>query len=125
MLNAIIVLNVALLVTHQIDAAYWREWEMFRIPGGIQVFVVVNAVLFTVILGCLGRVFRREPAGYGCSVFIGVLSALVLPIHAAFAFAGFEQFAMPVSIAVIAGSFLTAVAQLVLTVRHKADFLDA
>ena len=37
-------LNFALLFTHEIDSAYWKEWELFRIPGGIQVFLVLNSL---------------------------------------------------------------------------------
>ena len=28
------------LILHQIDAAYWQEWEMFFLPGGVQGFAV-------------------------------------------------------------------------------------
>jgi hypothetical protein len=42
MLNKIIVLNLTLLITHQIDAAYWHEWEMFALPGGIGILLRVD-----------------------------------------------------------------------------------
>lgn len=32
------------LIVHQIDAAYWHEWEMFAVPGGTQGFLVFNGV---------------------------------------------------------------------------------
>jgi len=88
MLNAIVVINVALLITHQIDAAYWHEWDMFNIPGGIQLFNVINTLAFIVVLGCLIPVFRRDKSGFVCSLAVAGLSALVLPIHAGFAVAG-------------------------------------
>ena len=28
------VVNATLLICHQIDSAYWREWELLRVPGG-------------------------------------------------------------------------------------------
>jgi hypothetical protein len=34
--------NFALLVTHQIDSAYWRECELFHLPGGVQLNLVLN-----------------------------------------------------------------------------------
>ena len=37
------VANLALLATHQADAAYWREWDVFGVPGGLPFFL-----LFTV-----------------------------------------------------------------------------
>lgn len=32
-------LNFALLFTHEIDSAYWKEWDLFGIPGGIKSFL--------------------------------------------------------------------------------------
>lgn len=33
MLNTVVILNLALVLTHQVDGAYWHEWEMFQLPG--------------------------------------------------------------------------------------------
>ncbi|MCU6500248.1 hypothetical protein LPN04_20855 [Rugamonas sp. A1-17] len=41
-MQAIFWLNAAVLATHQIDAAYWHEWELFRIPGGNQINLLLN-----------------------------------------------------------------------------------
>jgi hypothetical protein len=30
--------NAVVLLTHQIDAAFWHEWVLFGLPGGIQFF---------------------------------------------------------------------------------------
>ena len=35
-------LNAAVLITHEIDSAYWHEWDLFGIPGGIQFFLVLK-----------------------------------------------------------------------------------
>lgn len=35
LLQWLYLLNAAALITHEIDSAYWREWELF----GIQVFL--------------------------------------------------------------------------------------
>jgi len=44
------ILNFALLFTHEIDSAFWQEWKLFGIPGGIQVFLVLNFLLLLVAL---------------------------------------------------------------------------
>jgi hypothetical protein len=31
-------LNAALLFTHEIDSAFWKEWDLIGIPGGIKFF---------------------------------------------------------------------------------------
>ena len=35
-LDALYLVNASLLVTHEIDSAYWNEWELLHLPGGIQ-----------------------------------------------------------------------------------------
>ena len=38
------------LILHQVDAAYWREWEMFHVPGGIQGFLIFNLAAIALVL---------------------------------------------------------------------------
>lgn len=35
-------LNSTVLFTHQIDAAYWHEWNLFHLPGGNQLNLILN-----------------------------------------------------------------------------------
>jgi len=28
--------NSILLINHEIDSAYWKEWELFKLPGGLS-----------------------------------------------------------------------------------------
>jgi hypothetical protein len=42
--------NAVLLITHEIDSAYWHEWELFRLPGGIQLFLMLHILLIGVVL---------------------------------------------------------------------------
>lgn len=123
MLNKLALLNIALLIGHQADAAYWHEWEMFAMPGGIQVFNVFNVVAFMLLLGCFSLLVQRRPGGFAGSLVIVIGSGIVLPIHAGFALFGYEQFQLPVSIALIVGCFLVSLAQLVCTLRMRHEFV--
>jgi hypothetical protein len=125
MLNRVIVLNMALLITHQIDAAYWHEWELFRLPGGIQLFNVMNLIIFLIVLGCFVNVIERKPSGFYCALGLAAVSALVLPIHAGFALAGYSQFHLPVSIAVIMGTFLASIVQVYTVLKCRHEFRHA
>ncbi len=117
-------LNLSLVMAHQADAAYWEEWEMFGIPGGIQVFTLFNLGAFALLLWCFVAVVQRKPSGMRASFVIAALSGVVLPIHAAFALVGFTQFHLPVSIAVIVGTFVVSIWQAVLTWRARSEFAD-
>lgn len=124
MLDRVAALNLAFVMAHQADAAYWKEWEMFALPGGIQLFNVFNLAAFLVLLWCFAALVRRRADGLRGSYVIATLSGIVLPIHLGFAVAGFTQFHLPVSIALIVGTFVTSIWQLVLTRRARGEFGD-
>jgi hypothetical protein len=121
-LNRIVILNIALVFTHQVDAAFWHEWDMFGLPGGIQLFNIFNLVIFVVVLACFVQVIQRSPAGFRCSFVIAALSGIVMPIHAILASMGLEQFNLPVSLFLIAATFVVSAIQIILTYRARAEF---
>lgn len=121
-LDRVSALNLALVMAHQADAAYWKEWEMFGLPGGIQLFDLFNLAAFLVLLHCYASVVARSPGGFRASLVIAVLSGSVLPIHAGFAVAGFTQFHLTVSVVLIVGTFVVSAWQVVLTFGARREF---
>ena len=122
MLNKVVILNLALVLTHQVDGAYWHEWEMFQLPGGIQLNNFINVLTFIALLYLFVPVVQRKASGITCSLVIAAISALVLPIHVGFAIAGYQQFHLPFSIFIIVGTFLLSILQVVLTHRARLEF---
>ncbi|MED5615201.1 DUF6713 family protein [Janthinobacterium sp. P210005] len=89
------------LILHQIDAAYWKEWEMFHVPGGVQGFLVFNLAAIVLVLAGYRHVLlntRQAPRYAGICAALGAGTFL---IHAGFALAGQEQFHLPLSVAII------------------------
>ena len=121
-LDRVVALNLSLVMAHQADAAYWKEWEMFGLPGGIQLFTIFNLAAFLLLLVCFVAVVLRTRAGLRGSFVIAALSGIVLPIHTAFGLAGFTQFDVPVSIAIIVGTFVVSLWQASLTWRARSEF---
>ena len=121
-LDRVAALNLSLVMAHQADAAYWKEWEMFGLPGGIQLFTLFNLAAFLLLLWLYSAVFSRQRKGLRSSYMIAGLSGVVLPIHAAFALAGFTEFHLPVSIAIIMVTFVVSIWQVILTWRARTEF---
>ena len=121
-LDRVAVLNLSLVMAHQADAAYWKEWEMFGLPGGIQLFTLFNLAAFLLLLWLYSAVFSRQRKGLRSSFLIAALSGVVLPIHAIFALAGFTEFHLPVSIGIIIGTFIVSIWQAILTWRARTEF---
>ena len=89
------------LILHQIDAAYWREWEMFYLPGGVQGFLVFNLAAIAVVLAGYRQVLLALPRARLYAGICGALGLATFVIHAGFALAGLEQFHLPLSMAII------------------------
>jgi hypothetical protein len=101
--------TMLLLILHQVDAAYWREWEMFHVPGGIQGFLVFNLAAIALLLAGYRHVLLATPQAdlsAGVCAALGVGTCL---IHAGFALAGLEQFHLPLSVAIIVLCLASAV----------------
>ena len=123
LLNFFIVVNLALLIGHQIDAAYWHEWKMFGLRSGIQLYNLFNLILFTILISCLIPIIEGKKIGRYGSIAIALCSGIVLPIHSWFAIAGFKQFNLPVSILLILFTFMVSIVQIALTLKYWHDFV--
>jgi len=111
--------NTALLVTHEIDSAYWKEWELFHLPGGIQLFVVLNLLLVLVFLWGIPVIVLGRP---GSRVFqwLLVVAGFLAPIlHGAFLSSGDLRFRNAVSLSVLGAMALVSIAQSTLLLRHN------
>lgn len=108
------------LIVHQIDAAYWQEWEMFRVPGGIQTFLVFNAAAMGLLLFGYRKVLQGESFFRISAGLCGSLGVLVAVLHLGFALAGFDEFDTPLSIATIAVCFVAGLVLLFNTFRRTA-----
>ncbi len=118
MLRRLYLVNAALLVVHEIDSAYWREWELFGVPGGLQGFLVLNLALVIVVLCGLRALSRGRKSGTAVSWLLvgGGLFAVVA--HGFFLAGGHQEFRTPVSLALLAGTLVLSVAQGFATLGH-------
>ena len=89
------------LIVHQIDAAYWHEWDMFHVPGGIQGFLLFNALAVGLLLHCYRQVILGTPQARRYALLCGGIGVLTALLHAGFAAVGNQQFGLPLSIATI------------------------
>ncbi len=105
--------TLCLLVFHQIDAAYWQEWEMFYLPGGIQLYLVFNIIIIPVLLMGYKSVIVGSDSRFKFSYLCAGLGILTFTIHGLFLLFGHEQFTLPLSLLLIGGCLVSAAWQLV------------
>ena len=109
--------TMSLLIFHQIDAAYWKEWEMFHLPGGVQGYLVFNIIAIPVLLNGYRHLTRQSERAKIYSCLCGSLGVITFLIHAAFVAFGASQFDLPLSILIIVLCFLSGACQLILTMQ--------
>ncbi|QTN30206.1 hypothetical protein HZ993_10580 [Rhodoferax sp. AJA081-3] len=104
--------NATVLITHQIDAAFWHEWELFRIPGGNQVNLLLNIPIIALVLYAHSRVVADVHTGMFFYKLLAALGFLTCAIHAGFMLAGHAAFVQPVSIGLLVATFVLSASQL-------------
>jgi hypothetical protein len=108
--------NAVLLIVHEIDSAYWKEWELFHLPGGITGFLLIHIPLVAIILWGLVLISRNSPAGAYFSLLICVAGLFAFAIHTYFLRKGHSQFDTLCSRGILIAILLVSVIQAIVTV---------
>jgi len=110
-------INFILLANHQIDAAYWKEWDLFHLPGGINGFLIVHFPLIFIILYGLILVFQQSPAGLIFSLILSAGGIFAFSIHMFFMSKGRSEFRSPMSLFILIATLVVSVIQAIVTIK--------
>ncbi len=120
MLRALYVANASLLVVHEIDSAYWREWDVFGLPGGEPGFLAAHVLLAGLVVWGYGRLVEGARAGLVLSFALAAAGLAAAAIHASLLLAGRPEFRTAASVAVLAAALALSAAQAPLAIRALA-----
>jgi hypothetical protein len=90
-------LNLALLITHEIDSAFWKEWDLFGLPGGIQEFLIVNFLLMLFALIGFRNMISEKRSGYYFALILAGSGIFAFCIHLYFILQGHQEFTLLIS----------------------------
>ena len=107
-LEGLYLLTATLLISHQVDSAYWQEWNLFGMGGGIQLFALLNVPLILAALYGLVQVVREPRVGAQCGVALSVVGMAAFLIHAWFLYRGRPEFRVPASLIVLGCALVTS-----------------
>jgi hypothetical protein len=107
----------ALLVVHEIDSGFWREWEVLGLPGGVAGFLAVHVPLVIAVLWGGERLAAGARAGIGMALAVGAAGLLTVAVHGALLAAGSRAFGTPPSLVLLGLIGALAVPLLVLAMR--------
>jgi hypothetical protein len=91
------ILNSTLLIVHEIDSAYWKEWELFHLPGGIAGFLLLHVPLVMLLMYGLIEVQLGSSYGYLINLSLAFGGLFAFFIHSYFIRAGNLQFKTTIS----------------------------
>jgi hypothetical protein len=117
----IYILNSVFLIVHEIDSAYWQEWKLFKLPGGLAFFLILHIPLAFVVLYGLLLIYQSVLAGLIISLVLGLAGVFAFGIHTFFIRRGHPEFKVPVSQAVLILTLFFSVIQLSATVYLLAS----
>ena len=103
--------NAAVLITHEIDSAFWHEWELFGMPGGIQLFLCLNLIVVIAVLYGLQALALGLPAGLILSWVLVAVGILAFTVHGYFLLQGNQAFRNTASLGILAATAALSLAQ--------------
>jgi len=107
--------NSVLLINHEIDSAYWKEWELFKLPAGITGFLLLHFPLLFVILWGLILVSRHSSWGLVFSLLLCLGGFFAFAVHTYFLRKGRAEFSKPISKFILVAILAVSIVQLVAT----------
>lgn len=109
-------INAVLLINHEIDSAYWKEWDLFKLPGGLAGFLLLHFPLLFIILYGLAVVAWQRPSATWFSVLLSAGGIFAFGIHTYFLKQGREEFDQPVSKFILWATLVVSLCQLAVAV---------
>jgi hypothetical protein len=103
--------NATALICHEIDSAFWHEWQLFHLPGGIQLFLLLHLLLLPVVLYGYREVCARGPRARMASMILASVGIFAALLHGAFIAAGDAGFSLPLSQALLVMTLLLSIGQ--------------
>jgi len=109
-------INSIVLIIHEIDSAYRKEWELFKIKGGIASFLVVHLPLLVIVLYGLIEVYAETGIGLIFSLILCFGGFFTFSIHIYFLRKGREEFKSKISKFILFNLLFISLVQFVITI---------
>jgi hypothetical protein len=100
--------NSVLLINHEIDSAYWKEWELFKLPGDITGFLLIHFPVLLFVLYGLILVSRQTFSGMIFSLILCFGGIFAFSIHTYFLKNGRKEFDTPISKLILVATLIVS-----------------
>jgi hypothetical protein len=80
-ITLIYIVNASLLLLHEIESAYEKEWELLKLPGKINGFLLLHIPIILFILIGLIEIDKMTTAGLLIGIVLGVGGLIPFIVH--------------------------------------------
>lgn len=108
--------NSVTLIVHEIDSAFWKEWDLFHLPGGESGFLIIHFPLLYLVLYGLVLVDHGALGGLILSLILCSGGLFAFSIHIFFIRRGHPDFKTPTSQGILWATLLLSLAQMAVTI---------
>ena len=116
-------INTALLSVHEMDSAYWHEWDLFGLKGGINGFLLIHIPLLVLIFYGFRMLIETNVIGFSISLLLAVCGIGAFAIHWIFLRKGHREFDTLVSKTILSSILIVSIAQTILTIINWNRFI--
>ena len=75
------ILNATLLLLHEIESAYEKEWEILKLPGKISGFLLLHIPIIILIFYGLIEIEKNSTIGLIFSIITGIGGVIPFIVH--------------------------------------------
>ena len=80
-ISMLYVINATLLILHEIESAYEREWEILKLPGKITGFLLLHIPIIILILYGLIEIEKCGTVGFAFGIITGFGGVIPFIVH--------------------------------------------
>ena len=109
-------MNATLLLLHEIESAYEKEWEILKLPGSITGFLLLHIPVIMLIFYGLIEIEKSSMIGMTLGILLGIGGVIPFIVHKII-FKTPDHFGLLISNAIIYLNILTGISLLFFSVR--------
>ena len=111
------VINATLLILHEIESAYEKEWEILRLPGKITGFLLLHIPIVVLFFYGLIEIEKLSTIGFAFGIITGIGGVIPFIVHKIIVRRS-DRFNLIVSNAIIYLNILSGICLFLLSVRY-------
>jgi len=116
-LTLVYIVNATLLLLHEIESAYEKEWQILKLPGKITGFLILHIPIIILILYGVIEIEKSSTIGLIFGITLGIGGVIPSVVHKV-VFKTPDQFNLWISNGIIYLNILSGISLLFLSLNH-------